>query len=73
MTPAEVRQLLNTYAARVQPTLPLEIDDVLVVREAIRAQLSPECGVECYHNHREILVKVWSGGKLLALLSLPAK
>jgi hypothetical protein len=69
MTPAQhqqmtVPQILNDLLDRVQLSTPITLGDATELRAHILEELRArrlDASVECYHNHRDLMVQVWYG------------
>ena len=60
MTPA---QILDAVLDQVEFTRPVELADVVAVRDAVAANLPPGASIDACHHFHDVVFEIWIGGK----------
>lgn len=69
----DVMRRVREVLARITPTLPLELDDSVAVRKLVGDVLPPGFGVEVYHDHKKLYVRVSDRGTIILSQQLEVK
>ena len=61
MTPA---QILDSVLGQVEFTRPVELEDVVAVRDAVAANLPPGASIDACHHFTDVVFEIRVNGKL---------